>query len=98
MRPERLLKLGEVAAVVHEPQHPAEDGREAVWQPVDGAEVEHAEPPAGKQPEVARVRIGVRPARIIPAPSAAGAAPAFSTETRMPFLRPGLPERIAGVS
>jgi|GEM_PF-3932379 len=31
MRPELVLKLREVAAVVHEPQHPAEDGREAAW-------------------------------------------------------------------
>src|SRR5208282_6749411 len=40
--------------------HPAEDGRETIWQPVDSAEVEHAEPPAGKQAEVARVRIRVQ--------------------------------------
>ena len=60
MRPELLLKLGQVAVFVHEPQHPAEDGRETLWQPVHSAEVQHTQPPVGQQPEVARVRIGVR--------------------------------------
>ena len=57
MRPELILKLGQVAAVVHEPQHPAEDRREAVRQPVDRAEVQHTQPPVAQQPEVARMRI-----------------------------------------
>ena len=43
-----------------EPQHSAEDGRKAVWQPVDSAEVDHAKAPTGKQAEVARVRIRVQ--------------------------------------
>ena len=32
-------------------------------QPVDRAEVEHAEPPVGEQPEVARMRVGVQQPR-----------------------------------
>ena len=60
VRPELGLELRQVGVFVHEPEHPAEDGREAVWQPVDSAEVEHAEPPVGKQAEVARVRIRVQ--------------------------------------
>ena len=62
MRPEFVLKLCGVAVLVHEPQHPAEDGREAVRQPVDGAEVDHAEPPIGEQAEIARVRVRVQQA------------------------------------
>ena len=62
MRPEFVLKLCEVTVFVHEPQHPAEDGREAVRQPVDSTEVEHAEPPIGEQPEIARVRVRVQQA------------------------------------
>ena len=60
MRPEFVLELGEVAAFVHEPQHPAENGREAVRQRVHGAEVEHAQPPVGQQAEIARMRIRVQ--------------------------------------
>ena len=46
--------------VVHDPQQPAEDRRQPVRQPVHRAEVEHAEPAVGEQPEVARVRVGVQ--------------------------------------
>ena len=37
MRPEFALKLCDVAAVVHEPQHPAEDGRETCQRKVDSS-------------------------------------------------------------
>ena len=49
--------------VVHDPQQPPEERRQPVGQPVDRAEVEHAEPPVGEQPEVARVRVGVQQPR-----------------------------------
>ena len=62
MRPEFVLKLCEVTVFVHEPQHPAEDGREAVRQPVDRTEVEHAKPPIGEQAEIARMRVRVQQA------------------------------------
>ena len=45
---------------MRQPQHPAEDRREAVRQPAGRTEVEHTEPPVGQQAEVARVRIGVQ--------------------------------------
>ena len=45
---------------VHDPQQPAEEGRQPVRQPVDGTEVHHAEPAVVEQPEVARVRIPVQ--------------------------------------
>ena len=54
--------------VVHDPQQPPEDRRQPVRQPVHRAEVEHAEPPVGQQPEVARVRVGVQQ----PGPGRAG--------------------------
>ena len=54
MRPELVLDLVGVAVFVHEPQQLAEEGREAVRQPVDSAEVEHAKPPISEQPEIAR--------------------------------------------
>ena len=62
MRPELAFDLFEVTIFVHEPQQLAEKGREAVRQPVDGAEVEHAKPPIGEQAEIARVRVRVQQA------------------------------------
>ena len=47
-------------ALQGEPGEPSDRFRGAVRQPVDGAEVDHAEPAVREQPEVARVRIGVQ--------------------------------------
>ncbi len=62
MSPELALDLVEVTVLMHEPQQLAEEPREAVWQPVDRAEVEYAKPAVGEQPEIARVRIRVQEA------------------------------------
>ena len=62
MRPELVLDLLEVTVVVHEPQQLAEKRRQAVRQPVDSTEVEHAKPPVGQQAEIARVRVRVQQA------------------------------------
>jgi hypothetical protein len=55
------LHLADVGVVVvHDPQQPAEEPRQAARQPVHGAEVEHAQPAVVEQPEVARVRVRVQ--------------------------------------
>ena len=63
-----VLDRPDVAVVVHQPEQLAEDRRQPVRQPVDRAEVEHAQPPVGQQPEVTRMRIGVQQARLAPGP------------------------------
>ena len=70
MNPSSRSPLGgpRSASVVHDPQQPADERREPAGQPVHRAEVEHAEPAVGEQPEVARVRVGVQQ----PGPGRAG--------------------------
>src|SRR6185437_2828759 len=54
------LNDGDIAVRVHEPQHASEQGREAIWQPVDGSEVQDPEPAVVQQPEIARMRVSVQ--------------------------------------
>ena len=66
MRPELVLDLVELSVVMHESQQLADERRQAVRQPVNRAEVEHAEPAVGEQAEVARMRVRMQQARAGP--------------------------------
>ena len=59
-----LAQLGlghrDVAVGVHQVEQLPEQRRQAIGQPVDRAEVQHAEPPVVQQAEIPRMRVGVQ--------------------------------------